>query len=169
MSKINLPPYENYPEIISDTVVLRQVHMKDIKELIEISFYDSRPAITVEDATEMQEKINIDYMNGSCIHWLIEDRRTNAIVGTLGYYRGFDEGTGELGCVLKTEFRGKGYMTRALKLAIEFGLNNIGLSKITAITTKQNQNAIKLLGRLNFIKTADLQDNEIEYQFVKNF
>lgn len=166
---MKLPPYDIFPEINSDTIVLRQVQTDDIKGLVEISFYDSRPALNVEDATEMQDRINLDYQNGSSIHWGIADKWTNEIIGTLGYYRGFDKGVGELGCVLKPKFRGKGYMTLALKLATEFGLNEIGLTKIIAITSKQNANAIKLLGRLNFIKIAELQEDEVEYQFVNNF
>ena len=55
-------------------------------------------------------------------------------------------------------------MTAAMLSAIEFGLNNIGLERIWAITTRQNTNAVKLLERLNFIKIADLQDNEVEYE-----
>ena len=49
-------------------------------------------------------------------------------------------------------------------LAIKFGLNNIGLKRIWAITTKQNEKAIKLIEKLNFIKIVDLDDNEIEYE-----
>ena len=55
-----------------------------------------------------------------------------------------------------------------MKLATGFGLNDIGLTKIIAITTKQNNRAIKLLERLHFIKTADLKEGEMEYQFVNN-
>ena len=164
---MKLPPYDKFPEIISDAIVLRQVQADDIKDLVEISFYDSRPALTVEDATEMQDRIDLDYQNGTSIHWGIADKQTNEIMGTLGYYRGLDKGIGELGCVLKPEFRGQGFMTTAIKLAIEFGLNDIGLTKIIAITTKQNDRAIKLLGHLNFIKTADLQEDEIEYQLAQ--
>ena len=166
INKMKRPPYDKFPKIISDTIVLRQIQAEDIKDLVEISFYDSRPALTVEDATEMQDKINLDYQNGSSIHWGIADKQTNVIMGTLGYYRGFDKGVGELGCVLKPEFRGQGFMTTAIKLAIEFGLNDMGLTKIMAITTKQNIRAIKLLERLNFIKTSDLQDDEMAYQFA---
>ena len=161
---MKLPPYNKFPEIISDTIVLRQVQTEDIKELIEISFYDSRAALTVADAIEMQNKINLDYQNGSSIHWGIADKRTNEILGTLGYYRGLDKGIGELGCVLKAEFRGQGLMTKAMKLATEYGLNHIGLAKITAITTRQNESAIKLLERLNFVKTKDLPEDGMEYQ-----
>jgi ribosomal-protein-alanine N-acetyltransferase len=165
---MKLPPYDKFPEIISDNIVLRQVQPDDIKGLVEISFYDARPALTVEDATEMQGKINLDYQNGSSIHWGIAHKHTNEIMGTLGYYRGLDKGVGELGCVLKPEFRGRGFMTTAMQLAIEFGLNDIRLTKIMAVTTKQNNAAVKLLERLNFIKTADLQEDEVEYEFVNN-
>ncbi|VXC11064.1 Ribosomal-protein-alanine N-acetyltransferase (fragment) [Chryseobacterium sp. 8AT] len=34
------------------------------------------------------------------------------------------------------------------------------------ITDKNNSNAIKLFNRVGFIKTRDLEKNEIEYQFV---
>ena len=165
---MNLPPYDKYPEIHSDPIVLRQVEPDDIKDLVEISTYDSQKALTIADAIEMQNKINRDYQNGSSIHWGIANKRTNTIMGTLGFYRGLDKGVGELGCVLKPEFRGEGVMSKAMKLAIAFGLNDIGLSKIIAITTKQNGNAIKLLERLNFRKITDLQEGEVEYQFINN-
>ncbi len=163
---MNLPPYDKFPEIITNTMLLRQVQADDIQDIVEISFYDGLPAMTVEDAQEMQDKINADYQNGNSIHWGIADKNTNIIMGTLGYYRGLDKGVGELGCVLKSEFRGQGIMTEAIKLVYDFGLQQIGLTKIMAITTKQNTKAIKLLGRLNFVKISELPDDEIEYQFA---
>ena len=165
---MKLPPYDKFPEIISNAIILRQIKSSDIKDLVEISFYDSKPALSIEDAIEMQSKINIDYENGSSIHWGIADKQTNEIMGTLGYYRGLDKGVGELGCVLRPKFRRQGIMTKAMKLATEFGLFNMGLSKIIAITSKQNLRSIKLLERLNFIKIADLQEDMMEYQFISN-
>ncbi len=165
LDKMNLPPYRIFPNISDDKVLLRQIKITDIKDLVEISYYDSVRAKTVQQATEMQAKINKDYFDGNSIHWGIIDIVTNKIVGTCGYYRGFDKGEGELGCVLLPQYRGKGFMTSAMLLAIEFGLNKIGLKRIWAITNQKNKQAIKLLERLNFKKIADLEDNEIEYQF----
>jgi ribosomal-protein-alanine N-acetyltransferase len=161
---MKLPPYDIYPSISDEKIVLRQILASDIKDVIEISFYDSIPAKTIEEATEMQQKIDKDYETGNSIHWGIVDKTTNNIVGTCGYYRGFDEGIGELGCVLFPQYRGQGFMSHAMQLAINFGLNTIGLKRVKAITTKQNDKAVKLLDRLNFIKIADLQDDEIEYE-----
>ena len=47
------PPYDSFPEIISDTIILRQVQTEDLKGLVEITYYDSVPACTIDDAREM--------------------------------------------------------------------------------------------------------------------
>lgn len=164
---MNLPPYQSFPELISDTLILRQIVKDDIESIVEISFYNALPALTVEDAAGMQERINLDYQNGSSIHWGIADKKSNNIVGTVGYYRGFKNGNGEIGCVLKPEFQGKGLMTEAMKLAIEFGINEMKLRKIGAITSTENKPAIQLLKRLSFVRIKDLDDDEVEYVFVK--
>jgi ribosomal-protein-alanine N-acetyltransferase len=163
---MKLPPYDIYPSISDEKIVLRQILTSDIQDVIEISFYDSIQAKTIEEATEMQNKINKDYDTGNSIHWGIIDKATNNIVGTCGYYRGLDKGIGELGCVLLPQYRGQGFMSLAMQLAIKFGLNTIGLKRIKAITTKQNDKAVKLLDRLNFIKIKDLLDDEIEYELT---
>lgn len=133
---MKLPPYNIFPTITGDKISLRQIMTEDIKDLVEISFYDAVQAITVQKATEMQAKINMDYFDGNSIHWGIAGKLTNKIVGTCGYYRGLDKGEGELGCVLLPQYRGQGYITSAMLLAIEFGVNNIGLKRIGAITSQ---------------------------------
>ncbi|QBZ98198.1 GNAT family N-acetyltransferase [Flavobacterium sangjuense] len=161
---MKLPPYDNYPIIADDKIILREIATSDHGDLIEISFYDGVQAQTLEEAATMQSKIKNDYNDGNSIHWGIVDNVTNKIVGTCGYYRGLDKGEGELGCILLSQYKGKGYMTSAMLLAIDFGLNTIGLKRIWAITSQDNTGAIKLLKRLNFTKIADLEYNEVEYE-----
>jgi len=161
---MNLPPYPVFPEITSDIIVLRQIQAEDIIHIVDISFYNAQPAVNLEEALHMQQQINNDYLNGNSIHWGIANSITNEIIGTCGYYRGLDMGTGELGCVLKKDFRGKGYMTLAMKLVIEFGLNIIQLNNILAQTSIENNKAIMLLERLNFKKIRELSSGEVEYQ-----
>jgi len=165
---LNLPPYDIFPTISADRIALRQILPSDIKDIVEISYYDAIQATTVLQATEMQAKINNDYYDGNSIHWGIADKQTNNIMGTCGYYRGFDNGAGELGCILLPQFRRKGFMTHAMQLAIDYGINNIRLKRIWAVTTKQNDHAIKLLNRLNFIKISDLPDDEVKFEFRLN-
>ncbi|WP_309614904.1 GNAT family N-acetyltransferase [Flavobacterium sp.] len=163
---MRLPPYDNFPTIADDKIILREIVASDLGELIEISFYDGVQAKTLEEAATMQSKINNDYRAGNSIHWGIADNTTNKIVGTCSYYRGLDKGEGELGCILLKQFQGKGFMTSAMLLAIDFGINTIGLKRIWAITSQDNSGAIRLLERLNFIKVNDLDGNKVEYELL---
>lgn len=160
-----LPPYNSFPNIEDEKVSLRQIVSADINDLIEISFYDAIQATSVQEAAEIQARIDRDYENGNSIHWGIADTSTNAIVGTCGYYRGLDNGSGELGCILLPRYRGKGFMKAALQLAIDFGVNKIGLTRIHAITSGQNDKAIQLLYRLNFVKMVELSNDEIDFEY----
>jgi ribosomal-protein-alanine N-acetyltransferase len=161
---MKLPPHDKFPYISGDNITLRQIQFSELNDLLEISYYDGVQATTRSQAIHMQTNINADYEQGNSIHWGIEDKLTKKIVGTCGYYRGFDNGAGELGCVLLPQYRGQGYMTNALLLAIEFGRNTIGLKRIWAMTTKQNDKAIQLLEKLNFVKMAELEDQNIEFE-----
>jgi len=163
---MNLPPYDNFPSLSNDRILLRQVLTSDVEEIIEISFYDCIQAKTLHEAIVMQEKIDKDYFEGNSVQWCIVDKSTNKIVGTCGYCRGFENGAGELGCVLLNQYKRQGFMKAALELAIDFGVNKIGLKRIWALTTKENDSAIKLLTRLNFIKIVEQENDFIEYQLV---
>lgn len=164
---MNLPPFDIFPLISDSKIRLRQIIASDMNDLVELSFYDTKQAKNVAQAIEMMAKIDKDYDDGNSIHWGIEDILTNKIVGTCGYYRGLDNGEGELGFVLLSQFRGQGFMTNAMQLAIDFGLKNMEFKRIWAITSKQNIKAMKLLERLNFIKLTDLPDDEIVYELKK--
>lgn len=164
---MKLPPFDLFPLISDGKIRLRQIISSDTKDLLEISYYDAKQAKNLAQAIEIQARIDKDYKEGSSIHWGIEDISTNKIVGTCGYYRGFSKGEGELGCVLLPQYRGQGFMTNAMQLVIDFGLKNMELKQIWAITSKQNYQAIKLLERLSFIKLTDLPNDEIEYQLKR--
>ncbi len=162
---MNKTPYLIFPTINSEKLLLRQVLKTDLKSIISISFYDGQPAKTEEEAAVMQTYIDKDYENGDSIHWVIVDKNIDVIVGTCGYYRGFVGGVGELGCVLKPEYRSKGYMTAALQLVIQYGFEIMLLKKITASTTKENIKAQQLLKRLNFLEEKNIDDETLLYEY----
>lgn len=160
---MNLPPYHTFPELTAAGLLLRQIEERDLTAILDISFYDAHPAANLAEASTMLWQITEDYAQGNCLHWGIADAQTNHIMGTVGFYRGFAENTGELGCVLKSAFRGRGIMQSAMELVIKFGLKQIGLQTIIAQTTPQNTPAIKLLERLQFRLAATDQSGEIRY------
>lgn len=162
---MNKPPYESFPSASDERILLRQINPAEINDIIEISFYDAKNATSESEALQMLEEINQDYLKGESIHWGIIDKSTNKIVGTCGFYRGFENACGELGCVLLPQYQGLGYMAQAMQLAIEFGIKKIGLNKIIAITSHQNIKAINLFNRLGFSKKIDASD-KIQFEYI---
>jgi len=160
---MKLPPFSSFPVLSGDRVSLRQIRSEDLETLLEISYYDGVQASSLEQAAIMQNKINEDYAAGDSIHWGIVDIHTKGLVGTCGYYRGFEKGEGELGCILLSEYRGRGHMTTALSLAIDFGFSTIGLQRIRAITKSKNRKAVKLMERLKFCPVTVLEHGDVEY------
>lgn len=166
MKNTKLPPYKDFPILASERIVLREILQTDIKDIIEISFYDGKQAANEKEALEMQTKIAEDYDKGDSIHWGIARKEDNLLIGTCGFYRGFADGKGELGCVLMPNFQGKGYMTEALQLVIGFGIEQMRLDSIFAITSSKNEKAIHLLEKLNFVKVENMKDDMLMYRLA---
>ena len=158
---MKLPPYTEYPKMTSGRLLLRRINPEEISQLLPISFYDGKAAATEAEALLMLERIDKDYLNGNSIHWGIEEKASGRLTGTCGFYRGFKNASGELGCVLLPEYRGKGFMTEAMRLSIDFGFRRIGLEKIFAVTSKNNSAAIRLLERLSFSKRKKIQEEVV--------
>jgi ribosomal-protein-alanine N-acetyltransferase len=157
--KIFAPPYKTFPVLKNHRIILREILDKDLQQLIEISFYDGVPAKNIHDAQFMNEKIKLDYLNGNSIHWVITSTLDGDVLGTCGFYRGFQEECGEIGYVLKNAHQGHGYMADALSLLLDFGWNSLGLTSIKAVTANDNQASMKVLTKAGFNlsdSTADL-------------
>jgi len=149
---INQPPFSSFPILESDDIIMRELVESDFDDILPIIYYNGIQAKNLDDVKNMLNRIKQDYLNGDSVNWGISDKDQNRIMGTIGYYRGFHKNTGELGFILKEEFRGNGYMRKAVKMAAEFGLNEMHLSRIIAITTLTNYRTINLLEKINFVK-----------------
>jgi len=163
------PPFHHFPFLSDEKVLLRQIEPGEVKDIIDISFYDAKKASSVSEALQMLEKIYLDYANGESIHWGIVDKTTNIIVGTCGYYRGFNYECGELGCVLIPQYQGFGFMTHAMQLSVDFGFNTMELKKIIAITRAQNTKAIDLMQRLGFLEMEKTNDSTLQFQNINKY
>ena len=159
---MNIPPYPTFPILQGPCMTLRQIKEADMADVLEISFYDSKPASTIAGAWDMQQKIDLDYQNGISIHWGIAHPVTDEIMGSLGYYRGFENGVGEIGCVLRPKYRGQGIMNLSIQLIVGFGLDIMGLNKISATTSLENKPALKLLEKLEFVRGEE-REGMVEY------
>jgi ribosomal-protein-alanine N-acetyltransferase len=152
---MQMPPYDIFPTLHSSRIILREITPSDLEDILEISVYDGKRASDTAAALEILQRIEQDYQNSDCVHWGIADKSSDVIMGSCGYYRGLQGGTGELGCVLRPAYKGKGFMTEAMQAAIDFGWQQMKLQHIIAITSSQNVKALALLERLHFMQVTD--------------
>lgn len=141
---------KEFPVIKTERSLLRELQEDDAVDLIEvIGFNMSNPdqykaAIKVKQLKEIFQK-------EEGITWgMIYN---NKLIGTIGFYRGFANETGEIGYVMKKAYKRQGLMFEACLKILSYGLNNLSLCKITAYTEADNTASVSMLTKLGFIKT----------------
>ena len=142
--------FATVPVLANDYVTLRALTLDDVPFVREISFYDGVAATTDEEAAGMLQRIQGDMARGTSLHWGICLAGSAEVVGTCGFYRGFANGVGEIGYVLREAYRGRGIATGALRLVVAFGLGAMGLRSVVAYTSPKNLASRAVLARLGF-------------------
>lgn len=134
------------PELSTERLTLRSMSEADLVLFEEIvNVLPDRPP---RDARQVWEKTNADFEAGTGLTWAID--LNGEFIGTIGFYRGFENEVGEVGYVLRSEYRGNGYMSEAMSSVLLFGFKNMKLSGISAFTKDENEASCLLLKRFGF-------------------
>lgn len=150
-----IPP--SSPTLSTGRLVLRAVSDNDLEALMPIFFYDGRLVATPEEARSRLALINEQQAAGATMHWGMSLRDSETLVGSIGFYRGFENNTGEVGFILHSDHRGKGLMDEALKEVVRYGFRHLLLDHISAYTRPDNERSIRLLERNGFSeRTSEL-------------
>ncbi len=160
------PPFEIFPILKNQRIILREMQDSDIQYLIEISFYNGVPANDLLDAQIINGRIRLDYENGTSIHWIVTCAESGDVLGTCGFYRGFQNNFGEIGYVLNKAYHSKGFMGEAVSLMLRFGWETLNLKGIKAITRVDNQASKNVLKKAG-LKLVDTNKGEAVYLIRK--
>lgn len=160
------PPFTRFPELTTKRLALREATTADLPKLLEILTYDGKTCSTEEEGMQVLKKIAGDYTNGQGINWCIASKQSNEALGFIGYYRGFAEETGEIGFILRPDFRGKGYMTEALLSAAQFGKKELCLRRVLAYTKSDNEAAINVLQKQHFVSVPSSDPKYVCLEYI---
>ncbi len=121
--------------------------------------YDGIPAETDGEAAAVLQRIEEDYLRGEAVHWgICAAGSPGLVVGTCGFYRGFNGQVGEIGYVLGEGSRGQGFMTESVRLVVGFGFDVMKLAKVVAFTEAANLSSIAVLRRCGFKEDTSEDD-----------
>jgi ribosomal-protein-alanine N-acetyltransferase len=148
-------------------MLLRKHTPADAPHVLDITFFNRIPAKDEHDVLDMFGKIEERYQNGESIQWAIVERSTNIIVGNCGYYRGFADECGEIGYVMKENFRKQGFMSEAVQLIVEFGLREMQLKKVFAVTAAANAASQGVLRKNGFVPAGTQADGNLRFDRLR--
>ncbi|MBX7152459.1 GNAT family N-acetyltransferase [bacterium] len=144
--------FRNAPQFDAERLILRGIEEADLADVLPVTVYDGLHAQSEKEVRQMLERIAEDQQFGHTIHWGIALKDTNRIIGTCGFYRGFSCQVGEIGYILKQEYRRRGLMFEALDVILRYGFDGLKLDQIDAFTLHDNLASVRLLKKLEFVQ-----------------
>ncbi len=160
------PPFQTYPQIDTPRFCLRKIEPSNFGELVGISFYDGVAAQDVEKVQIQIAQIHLDYAKGNSLHWGIFKHGSNDLLGTCGYYRGFQEDQGEVGYILKPAHRGQGYFKEILGHVVGYGFTHLDLHTVFADTAADNLASRAVLESCGFQWATNEADQLVRYRKI---
>jgi ribosomal-protein-alanine N-acetyltransferase len=156
-----------FPKIENDRLLLRQIIESDLENIFTglshpdiIKYYGIR--FDSLEATKQQMTWFTDLeKNGSGIWWAVCAKEDQAFLGACGFNNlNKEHKKAEIGFWLLPAYWGKGIITEAVHLIVDYAFNNLGLQRIEGFVETENKNSKKVLARLNFNHEKTLQDYE---------
>jgi len=166
MLEINFHPFQN---LETERLFLRRLDENDVAEVLamrgntKVMKYIPRPlAKTEEDALAHIIMINEKIDTNVGINWGITVKGNPKIIGIIGHYRIQPENhRAEIGYMSLPEYNGKGYITEAIKVVVEYGFEQMNLHSIEAVIDPENIASERVLQKNGFVKEAHILENEL--------
>ena len=165
MNPFSFLPFKN---LESDRLVLRQIIPDDVKEIFalrsnaEVMKYVPRPlCTTVNEAMDLVNIMQQRLETNEGINWAITLKGNNKLIGYIGHYRiQWEHFRSEIGYMLSPEQQGKGIVSEAIQLIIEYGFSVMNMHSLEAVIDPDNAASARVLEKNNFIKEAHFKENE---------
>ncbi|MBE7685158.1 GNAT family N-acetyltransferase [Tenacibaculum piscium] len=156
-----------FPELSTERATLRQVSFKDKRAIFklrsnkEINKLISRETPkNLNDADAFIENCLTDFENETRIFWVIEHQDSSKVIGSIVLSNFNSENDyAEISYELSPDYQKEGLMREAIQSVLAFGNVDLALKTIEAFTHNNNNDAIALLEKQQFILQSSSQAN----------
>ena len=147
-----------FPTIKTDRLILRSLEKTDAYDILALrsddrinKHVDRKKMLSIEEAEFFIYKIRSGIEKNELIYWVITDKETNKMLGTIGVWNVEpEEVAAELGYELLFKEHGKGYMIEAVKGVIKYGFETMKLETIKAVVRDTNLASLNILNKMKF-------------------
>lgn len=164
MLQLNFSPF---PILESERLCFRKLTITDAPEILllrgssETMKYIPRPLIReINGALAHIKMINDKIDENIDINWAVTEKGTDKCIGIMGFYRTQPEHfRTELGYMITPEHWGKGYVTEAVTVLLDFAFNSLQFHSIEAVIDSRHIASERVLQKVGFIKEAHFKEN----------
>ena len=157
---------QDFPPIQTERLTMRPFQADDL-EFVFQHFSDPQVAQylldepPVTDRSQAQEIVQfyLDSVGKPYNRWVIISKADDQRIGTCGFHKwNKSHQRAEIGYDLSPNAWGQGYMQEAIRAAIQYGFNHMGLHRIEALVYPENTRSLHLLNKLGFKQEGTLRD-----------
>lgn len=161
----------------TERLIIRPMNLEDKEVIFElynspkfIKYIGNRNIKTIADAENyIKDKFLPQFEKLGFGNYMVIVKDGNKKIGGVGIFEREGLEVVDIGFSLLEEFEGKGYAYEAAQKVMSVGMNQFGLKKISAITSKDNFSSQKLIEKLGlkFKKYVTLPNEEEELMYYE--
>lgn len=158
---------EAFPILETERLILRAITNDDCQAMFDLRSnpklmkYIPRPiCVTLDDAQTLLNKVILANENRTNINWAMCLKNDPHMFGFMGFAKVHaDDRRAEVGYMMLESHFGKGYMTEALKVVIDYGFEVMNMHTLEGIIDPENSASEKILIKHGFVKEAHFREN----------
>ncbi len=132
-----------------------------------MQYIKREPYTDVSQAEDFIKLILELFDKDESITWGLRYEENGELLGSICLWKfSEDRKTAEIGYDLRHELHGKGLMSEAMKVVLDYGFHVLKLNQIEAFTSFKNKSSIALLERFNFKLNEERKDDGNEDNLI---
>jgi len=148
----------NVPELETQRLKLIELNENHAAQLFEVfsdeeamKYWDDLPQKNVEETKELIAFLRKRIKEGTGICWgMMLKEAPQDVIGLVTYNAYKKDRNGYIGYIIARKHWGKGLMTEALKISVEYGFTDLGVHRIEAHVEPGNIASEKVLEKIGF-------------------
>ncbi|WHY55914.1 GNAT family N-acetyltransferase [Peribacillus simplex] len=154
-----------FPVLNTERLCFREIRESDAQAVFQClskdevtRFYGQDSLENVEQAKDIIASFAKNHLEKRAIRWGIERKDTQELIGTIGFHAHSPKyRRAEIGYEIHPAHWRKGFASEALKEIIDYGFNDLDLTRIGAVVFLENKPSSELLLKLGFIQEGILR------------
>ncbi|MDR4889634.1 GNAT family protein [Fredinandcohnia sp. QZ13] len=155
-----------FPKLETERLRLREIVHSDAQGIFDCfsnhdvtRYYGQEPITELKQAEQFVEFFANSYKEKRGIRWGIELKEREGLIGTIGFNAWSPKHKrAEIGYELHPQYWRQGYVSESASKVIEYGFNELRLTRIGAVVFLENKASNDLLAKLGFEKEGVLRN-----------